>query len=135
MGNCVRKESPMQWAGEDWGSPVLESETLLSSDEGHEKRQIYGNATKIEEESRLLGSNKGKGDSDSPFSSSSPTTETATEVKIKITKKQLEELLGRMDVEGISVQQLLVQLISASDRYETHQRSWRPALQSIPEAS
>ncbi|GAY59363.1 hypothetical protein CUMW_193960 [Citrus unshiu] len=59
--------------------------------------------------------------------------------KIKITKKQLEELLGKADVKGLSVQQVLAHLInvnvsSSNDRYhETNQRSWRPALQSIPE--
>ncbi|GMP52479.1 hypothetical protein CsSME_00018269 [Camellia sinensis var. sinensis] len=24
MGNCIKKESPTQWGGEDWGSPVPE---------------------------------------------------------------------------------------------------------------
>lgn len=58
-----------------------------------------------------------------------------TEVKIKITKKQLEELLGKMDVKELSVQQVLAQLINVSHSYETHHRSWRPALQSIPEVN
>ncbi|KAK2990289.1 LOW QUALITY PROTEIN: hypothetical protein RJ640_014741 [Escallonia rubra] len=53
---------------------------------------------------------------------------TTTEVKIKITKKQLGELLGKID--GLPVQQVLAQLMSAGDGYEAHQRSWRPALQS-----
>ncbi|KAI3755868.1 hypothetical protein L1987_55677 [Smallanthus sonchifolius] len=56
-----------------------------------------------------------------------------TEVKIKISKKQLEELLGRTDVQGLTVEQVLAQLMDASDGFESHQRSWRPALQSIPE--
>ncbi|KAJ7963825.1 DUF4228 domain protein [Quillaja saponaria] len=63
------------------------------------------------------------------FETSTP----AVEVKIKITKKQLEELLGRAQGKGLSVQQVLTRLINVSDRFETHQRSWRPALQSIPE--
>nr|XP_043630841.1 uncharacterized protein LOC122602190 [Erigeron canadensis] len=58
---------------------------------------------------------------------------TTTEVKIKISKKQLEELLGRTDVQGLSVQQVLGRLMDASDGFESHQPSWRPALQSIPE--
>ncbi|KAK2977880.1 hypothetical protein RJ640_020224 [Escallonia rubra] len=66
-----------------------------------------------------------KGSSDPPF--------TTTEVKIKITKKQLEELLGKIDVKGLPVQQVLAQLMSAGDGYKAHQKSWRPALQSIPE--
>ncbi|KAL8264297.1 hypothetical protein R6Q59_022427 [Mikania micrantha] len=56
-----------------------------------------------------------------------------TEVKIKISKKQLEELLGQTDVQGLTVEQVLARLMSASDQFESHQRSWRPALQSIPE--
>ncbi|KAK2981081.1 hypothetical protein RJ640_012036 [Escallonia rubra] len=75
------------------------------------------------QENGLLGDSRGS--SDPPF--------TTTEVKIKITNKQLEELLGKIDVKGLPVQQVLAQLMSAGDGYEAHQRSWRPALQSIPE--
>ena len=57
-------------------------------------------------------------------------TAVSTEVKIKITKRQLEELLGKVDVEEMSVQQVLAQLISAG---ESRHRSWRPVLQSIRE--
>ncbi|KAD2132543.1 hypothetical protein E3N88_41789 [Mikania micrantha] len=56
-----------------------------------------------------------------------------TEVKIKISKKQLEKLLGQTDVQGLTVEQVLARLMSASDQFESHQRSWRPALKSIPE--
>ncbi|KAI8009024.1 hypothetical protein LOK49_LG07G03371 [Camellia lanceoleosa] len=108
MGNCIKKESSMQWGGEDWGSPA--SETLFSGEKS------YNKATNIEEKSATPASVK--------------------EVKIKITKKQLEELLGKMDVQGLSVQQMLSQLLmNGSDRFETHQRSWRPALKSIPEVN
>ena len=69
-------------------------------------------------------------------SSSSTTTTTSTTVKIKITKKQLKELLGKAEVKGLSVQQILSQLMNASGdhrSYEPQQQSWRPNLQSIPE--
>ena len=56
-----------------------------------------------------------------------------TEIKIKISKKQLEELLGRTDVQGLTVEQVLARLMNVSDRFEYHQCAWRPALQSIPE--
>lgn len=77
------------------------------------------------EEEELYGDNK-------QFLSS---TSSSTEVKFKITKKQLEELLGRIDMKELSVEQVLAQLMMSvgSDRYESHQRSWRPNLQSIPE--
>ncbi|XP_024960750.1 uncharacterized protein LOC112501271 [Cynara cardunculus var. scolymus] len=79
----------------------------------------------------LTGSHRQKGDdySGDSFSGKTP----ATTVKIKISKKQLEELLGRADVQGLTVQQVLAQLMNVSDRFETHQRTWRPALHSIPE--
>ncbi|XP_027333480.1 uncharacterized protein LOC113848246 [Abrus precatorius] len=48
-----------------------------------------------------------------------------TEVKIKITKKQLEELVGKVDVKELRVEEVLAQLMK--------HRPWRPALQSIPE--
>ncbi|KAF5814995.1 hypothetical protein HanRHA438_Chr03g0129311 [Helianthus annuus] len=60
-------------------------------------------------------------------------TATTTEVKIKISKKQLEELLGKTDVQGLTVAQVLARLMNVSDRFESNQRSWRPALHSIPE--
>jgi len=58
---------------------------------------------------------------------------TTTEVKIKITKKQLEELLSKVDKRELRVEQVLAQLMNHSNGYESLQRSWRPALQSIPE--
>ncbi|XP_047307260.1 uncharacterized protein LOC124910633 [Impatiens glandulifera] len=125
MGNClIRRESAMLWAGEDWGFPSASEEEdelfscgngeiMLNSDESREKEK-----KKVHE----------------LFSHSPPATKTkTTEVKIRITKKQLEELLGKVDVQGIPVEQVLEQLMSVSDRFETNQRSWRPALQSIPE--
>jgi len=85
-------------------------------------------------EEGLLGDNN-TGD----FTSCSPTTTTTstTKVKIKITKKQLEELIGKVEVKELSVEQILSMLMngSSNDRsYEAHdQLSWRPNLQSIPE--
>ncbi|XP_021758650.1 uncharacterized protein LOC110723612 [Chenopodium quinoa] len=66
---------------------------------------------------------------------------TIKEVKVKITKKQLEELLGKMSMDldvqnhgGISAGQILGQLVRVSVHCETtHLKSWKPRLQSIPE--
>ncbi|KAK7387086.1 hypothetical protein VNO78_27584 [Psophocarpus tetragonolobus] len=63
------------------------------------------------------------------------TTKTVTEVKIKITKKQLEELLSKVDVRELRVEQVLSQLMDHSGGYQSLQRPWRPALQSIPEVN
>ncbi|XP_061369664.1 uncharacterized protein LOC133312479 [Gastrolobium bilobum] len=61
------------------------------------------------------------------------TPKTIREVKIKITKKQLEELLSKVDVRELRVEQVLSQLMNHSRGYESLQRPWKPALQSIPE--
>ncbi|XP_020230614.1 uncharacterized protein LOC109811321 [Cajanus cajan] len=60
---------------------------------------------------------------------------TTTEVKIKITKKQLEELLSKVDVRELRVEQVLSHLMNHSGGYQSLQRPWRPALQSIPEVN
>ncbi|KAK4344010.1 hypothetical protein RND71_037104 [Anisodus tanguticus] len=95
----------MQWGGEDWGFPSPVPETE-------------------EDFCHLKGSNH-----------SSSMSILATEVKVKITKKQLSELMGKADVQGLSVHQLLTQMMNVSERFELHHHSWRPALQSIPEDS
>ncbi|MCD7464123.1 hypothetical protein HAX54_052167 [Datura stramonium] len=112
MGNCIRKESSMQWGGEDWGFPSPEPET---NKDGFCHRKMM----KLEEDQLLIHSS----------------TPIVKEVKVKITKKQLSELMGKADVQDLSVHQLLTQLITVSERFELHHHSWRPALQSIPEDS
>lgn len=138
MGNCLRHDhdrSSMQWGGDDWGSPANDEFGRLYVAGCRDKRghEMGDEASKMEEKG-LLGH-------DRSFTSSSATAITScaatkiTEVKIKITRKQLEELLGSVDIKDMSVHQVLAQLMNVSDRCETHQRSWRPALQSIPEVN
>ncbi|OIW16349.1 hypothetical protein TanjilG_19065 [Lupinus angustifolius] len=71
--------------------------------------------------------------------SSSPTNHktTTTEVKIKITKKQLEELLVKMDMKELRVEQVLDHLmeIAHNSEYNSLHQPWKPALQSIPEVN
>ncbi|KAF5205445.1 Dna-directed rna polymerase subunit beta like [Thalictrum thalictroides] len=126
MGNCFRHESSTTWGGEEWGSPLPQK---LSTTNG----RLYNKAKRdspAEGEFLLGDEDHDDGDEEKNVSSS------PTEVKIKITKKELEELLGKVDVQGLSVQQLLAQLINASNDYHIHNsRSWRPALSSIPEVN
>nr|XP_027089325.1 uncharacterized protein LOC113710488 [Coffea arabica] len=130
MGNCIIKESSTQWGGDDWGSPSpVPSEakkTVFSSSGVGQDNKLYAKPMKTEEES-FPGGKKG--------AKSLPSSTTAgAEVKIKITKKQLEELLSKVDVQGKPVKEVLALLLNLGDGNETHPRSWRPALQSIPEA-
>ncbi|KAL1537800.1 hypothetical protein AAHA92_30281 [Salvia divinorum] len=99
MGNCIRKGSSTEWGGEDWAS--------------------FGS-----------GRDKDEGGLAAAESFALPSSlAAATEVKIKISRKELEKLLKEADVEGMSLQQVLAQLVAG----EENQRPWRPALGSIPE--
>ncbi|WCJ32919.1 hypothetical protein M5689_014314 [Euphorbia peplus] len=102
MGNCLRRDSAMQWGGDDWGSSSDYMTT--SSHDDYEK----------EEGSSKLSNNK--------------------EVKVKISKQQLAELLGRVDMNELSVQQVLAELMNITDSVVSdHNRPWKPNLQTIPE--
>ncbi|TXG68314.1 hypothetical protein EZV62_003249 [Acer yangbiense] len=112
MDNCLHhapslsssSSSPIQWGGDDWGSSAIS---------GHDC-DYYHKGMKMEEHARGGGGGVGGG-GDFRVSSSTKTT-TTTEVKIKITKKQLEELLGRAELKQLSVQQVqLAQLMNVSD--------------------
>lgn len=72
--------------------------------------------------------------SSSPFSSSS--SPSSGELKIVISKKQLEQLLGKGETAADQV--LAGLLVDAGNRGGSEmlrQRSWRPRLQSIPEVN
>nr|XP_009800260.1 PREDICTED: uncharacterized protein LOC104246194 [Nicotiana sylvestris] len=111
MGNCIRKESSMQVGGGDWGLPETNEDFYCH---------------KSMEDHLLMGENKESIHSSTPAGS-------VKEIKIKITKKQLSELIGKAEVQGIPVHQLLTQLMKVSESPELRHRSWRPALHSIPE--
>ncbi|KAM5585617.1 hypothetical protein ABKV19_004816 [Rosa sericea] len=138
MGNCIRhdKSSSVNWGGEDWGS-------LANDDLDHKHMRKTKKIEEEEEEGEegLLGGEDGKFGSYDSSETKVPPPAGATEVKIKMTKKQLEELMGRVELKQMTVQQVLAQLImsvssNSSDPYETdHQRPWRPVLQSIPEVN
>ena len=66
-------------------------------------------------------------------STSNGNEKTSTEVKIKITKKQLEELIGNMEVKELGIEHILSHLVKHSHQYHSFHRPWRPALYSIPE--
>ncbi|CDP04395.1 unnamed protein product [Coffea canephora] len=123
MGNCLklrrRKVSSMAWAGDDWDSSVAQKKY-------------------VPENQSLLDDDHNPGFSSS--SSSSSSFSNGREIKIRITKKQLEKLLGEVDVGEMPVDQMLSRLINASDQHfqvqnQQQRWSWRPRLQSIPEVN
>ena len=115
----------MVWAGDDLG-PM----ELANQDDDKEVFGGGGAASDMEEKRRLLAEMGG----------SLPRSPSGREVKIKITKKELEELLARVDMQGVTLEHVLAQLmINGTDNDRSadmqRQRSWRPALKSIPEVN
>lgn len=124
MGNCLRHDSSMVWAGDDWGS--VESKSHHNNSMQNYTKDSHGSTEKL----KLLGETSSAGSSSSH------------EVKIKVSKKELEQLLERLrGGQGLPVEQVLLsQLMDGGDYHDLqrqldHQRSWRPVLQSIPEVN
>ncbi|KAK2644471.1 hypothetical protein Ddye_019666 [Dipteronia dyeriana] len=134
MGNCLKRSGSLNKDDDDkdfWGSSSHRRHGSRVMDESGGGR---GGEEVLVEKQSLLGA--------SVSSSSNNNKSTTREVKIKITKKELEELIGRADVQGLSVEQVLAGLINGPDYHGHgqdhhqklhHQRSWRPVLQTIPE--
>ncbi|PIA57922.1 hypothetical protein AQUCO_00500087v1 [Aquilegia coerulea] len=110
MGNCLRHKSS-SWKADDMDT------SSLSVTSKHGLLDKAGRNSDAEEESLIDEQRK---------------VPSSTAVKIKITKKQLEELLGRADVQSLSIEQVLTQLMNISD-VESQAQPWKPVLQSIPE--
>ncbi|KAL4386936.1 hypothetical protein GQ457_09G001340 [Hibiscus cannabinus] len=112
MGNCRRRVDSF-WADEDWGS-------LVSTTTGHGGDGGEVNST---EKDRLLGGGKMGGNY-------------TREVKIMLSKKELEQLVHDMDMQGLTLEQALARMVDGGDVYEAeHHRPWKPELQSIPEVN
>ncbi|XWS15579.1 hypothetical protein CRYUN_Cryun34aG0012900 [Craigia yunnanensis] len=109
MGNCVRHEKSSWADDDDWGSLVS---THRQGDDGEINNM---------EKENLLG---GKRDANT------------REVKITISKKELEQLIQKMDIQGMTIEQVLARMVKGEDVYELEQhQSWKPVLQSIPEVN
>ncbi|KAL8098621.1 hypothetical protein AgCh_031402 [Apium graveolens] len=125
MGNCIKKQSSMEWGGDDWSddySPSDSPQKKMNQNKHHD-----------------YDTNKqGK-------SGSLPTTDDFTDnlkeapkqVKLKITRKQLQQVLEltKTNAQGVSVQQVLAHLINVgiNDLQSNQTRSWRPDLPTITE--
>lgn len=117
----------MVWAGDEWES--------LAPEEGDPPPPF--------DEQRVLSHKKASSSSSSR--PSPPAGVSTTEVKIRITKKELQELLGKAEVQNLSSEQVLTRLINAGrfgnaaprhgDDDDDHHHHWRPGLTSIPEVN
>ncbi|KAG2239768.1 hypothetical protein Bca4012_014962 [Brassica carinata] len=81
------------------------------------------------------------GETSNVSSSSSSSTCGGREIKIKMTRKEFEDLMRNISLEGLTAEEVFSNFLSdggdetgtAADLSNAHQRPWRPALQSIPE--
>ncbi|KAF8030146.1 hypothetical protein BT93_E2544 [Corymbia citriodora subsp. variegata] len=123
MGNCCRAESSSSSSSASASSMILagDDRNLLLNEGGASRR--------------LLDDADGK-------RVSSSSSSRRREIKIKVSKDKLEKLVERINAQGLSLEHVLHLLID-KNTFNCHQsgfakhgchRSWRPALQSIPEA-
>ncbi|KAG7582677.1 hypothetical protein ISN44_As08g022450 [Arabidopsis suecica] len=116
MGNCLRHESEMHWAGEDWDEFITEDE------------EDHHYSSKTTRDGKIVVVTR---DNKSPVPSH--------EIKIRLTKKQLHDLLSKVNVHDLTFhQQAAFSCPSLNNRgYEeaNQQRLWTPVLQSIPEVN
>ncbi|KAF5178761.1 hypothetical protein FRX31_031652 [Thalictrum thalictroides] len=118
MGNCIRHESSTVWAGEDWSS-VISKKTVRKD-----------NSCSSKMKNNLQGSQKYQ-----LQQGHSRNARSSTEMKIRITKRELEDLLVKVDLEGISLEQALTRYMKVGDnKCHTQNPSSQSALQSISEA-
>ncbi|XVF87728.1 hypothetical protein PTKIN_Ptkin18bG0144000 [Pterospermum kingtungense] len=122
MGNCFRHEKSISWADDDddddddWGSLVS---TQKQGDDDDGEINI------VEKKKKLVGGNGGHANT--------------REVKITISKKELEQLVQKVEMmHGLSLEQVLVRMVKGEGVYDLQveqHRSWKPALQTIPEVN
>ncbi|KAF5205444.1 hypothetical protein FRX31_004969 [Thalictrum thalictroides] len=116
MGNCLRKGSSEIRASEDWDPSISEDVATKNVLNNKASRRCSDPAGES-----LLGDNKQN------------VVSSSTKVQIKFTRKELEELLAKIDLEGLSVEQVLDKLINSRNLLNEHKRPWTPALACIPE--
>ncbi|MBA0877168.1 hypothetical protein Goshw_011977 [Gossypium schwendimanii] len=121
MGNCLRHQKKSSWVvdndDDDW-------EAIVSA---HGEGGDNGGGISIAEEERLLGGGGKRGD----------VQNTSREVKITISKKELEQLVKKVELQGLTLEQFLSRVVNGgADLYEVEEQQpqpWKPMLQSIPE--
>ncbi|MFQ6658235.1 hypothetical protein Gotur_027591 [Gossypium turneri] len=121
MGNCLRHQKKSSWVvdndDDDWQAMVS----------AHGEGGDNGGGISITEEERLLGGGGKRGD----------VQNTSREVKITISKKELEQLVKKVELQGLTLEQFLSRVVNGgADLYEMEEqppRPWKPMLQSIPE--
>ncbi|KAE8689827.1 F11F12.2-like protein [Hibiscus syriacus] len=114
MGNCIRRQkaSRVNDNDDDWGS-------LLSI--YREREGDNGGGTSTVEKEMLLSRKR-------------DTNTSTREMKITISKKELEVLAQQVEMQGLTLRQVLANMVNGDDG-EEQPRPWKPELQSIPEVN
>ncbi|KAK1360798.1 hypothetical protein POM88_045272 [Heracleum sosnowskyi] len=126
MGNCIKKQSSMEWGGDDWSddySPPAD----FSTKKMKFNSENYDDKIK-EKKTGSLATSDDFGDN----------LKEPKQVKLKITRKQLEQVLkltNTTSIQGVSVEQVLAHFINGgiNDLQSNQTRSWRPDLPTITE--
>ncbi|CAF2099845.1 BnaA05g18720D [Brassica napus] len=112
MGNCLRHESEMHWAGEDWDDFITQDE------EDHHHHSSKKTSTKARKTVNVKRESKS---CDPPHH----------EIKIRLTRKQLQDLLNKVNVHDLTG--YAAPDIDRKNQEGNQHRLWKPVLQSIPE--
>uniref|UniRef100_A0A7N0U012 Uncharacterized protein n=1 Tax=Kalanchoe fedtschenkoi TaxID=63787 RepID=A0A7N0U012_KALFE len=117
MGNCLKKESTSEWGGEEWGllnskprkpAPAEPSTETESRRRGRSENkckkvsfdthvEVFGGEYEEEAELKVGEEKESKAG--------------VEQVRIRITKKHLEELLGKVEIQSLSVNEIMSCLI------------------------
>ncbi|XP_010508804.1 PREDICTED: uncharacterized protein LOC104785314 isoform X2 [Camelina sativa] len=115
MGNCLRHESEMHWAGEDW-------DEFIPEDHHHHHHSSKNTSRDAHQKVIVTRDCKSSDLSDHEM------------VKIRLTKKQLQDLLNKVNVHDFSCPSQMIDR-GGYDEEGNQQGIWKPVLQSIPEAN
>ncbi|CAH8353651.1 unnamed protein product [Eruca vesicaria subsp. sativa] len=111
MGNCLRHESEMHWAGEDW-------DDFIEQDDEHH----HHSSKKISTKASKTVSVKRERKSYDPSHHA---------IKIRLTKKQLHDLLNKVNVHDLTGS--AAPDLDCKTEEGNQPRLWKPVLQSVPE--
>ena len=113
MGNCLRHESEMHWAGEDW-------DDFITQDEKEDYHHHSSKKTSTKASKTVTVKRESK--------SCDPSHH---EIKIRLTRKQLQDLLNKVNVHDLTSS--AASHIDRNTEEGNQPRLWKPILQSIPE--
>ncbi|KAJ0264559.1 hypothetical protein HA466_0028890 [Hirschfeldia incana] len=124
MGNCLRHESEMHWAGEDWDDTIThdEEDHHLHHHHYHHHHHHGSKKTFIKASKTETVTEDGKLCDPSRY-----------EIKIRLTKKQLQDLLSKVNVHDLTGS--AAPDLDRKTKEGNQHRLWKPVLQSIPEVN